>query len=120
CSRSADDVEPRRAEQLSQVGVGLSHHAAAEPAAALDLAPGLVTEHILDQERHTTEGSGAELGLVEGVDAVGIELDDGIDRRIGDLDSPARRDRQLLRGYGLARYELGQSQSVVAGVLGNV
>ena len=62
----------------------LRDHAAAEPAAELDLASGLVAEDVLHQERHAAKRAVAERALVERLDAVGIRLDDrvhgGIDR----------------------------------------
>jgi len=53
----------------------LGRHVAAEAAAVLDPAPGLVPADILDQERHAAERPAAERVFVDIVDAVGDRLD---------------------------------------------
>ena len=98
----------------------LRDHPAAEPAAELDLATRLVAEHVLHQERHAAKRSAAELALVEGVDAVGIGLDDRVDRRIDRGDRRRRCRRELGRRDLPLRDEPREAQCVVTGILGEL
>src|SRR5579862_2783222 len=114
---AADDVEARRAEELRHVRVRLAHHALAEAASELDLAPGLVAEHVLDEEWHAAEGARAEALLVEIVDAIRIGLDDRVHARVGFLDRARGSLRHLLRGNLALRDQPGDAERVVARVL---
>ena len=97
--------------------VGLRDHAAAQPAAELDSAAGLVAEHVFHQEGNAAERAGTERVLVETLDAIGVGLDHGVDRGIDRLDRLGRDERELLRRHLSRRDQAGETKRVAARVL---
>ena len=71
---------------------------------------------ILDEKRHAAKRHAAERRLVHQVDAVVIDLDDGIDLRIDGGDRIGGKIRELPRRDLGALHELGQAESVMAGI----
>ena len=114
CGRTADHVDACRFHQPAVHRVLLGHHAPAQAAAELDLAPGFVAEHVLHQERHAAKRAMAQAALVERLDAVGVGLDDGVDVRIGPLDRLRGQPRQLGRRDLAVGDASCQAQCVVA------
>ena len=70
---------------------------------------------ILDEKRHATKRPAAERDLHQ-IDAVVIELDDGIDLRVDGRDRIGGNIRQLARSDLGALHKLGQAESVMAGI----
>ena len=71
---------------------------------------------ILDEKRHATKRPAAERQFVHQIDAVVIELDDGIDLRVDGRDRIGGNIRQLARSDLGALHKLGQAESVMAGI----
>jgi hypothetical protein len=98
------------------MGVGGDAHVLAQPAAELDPAPGLVAEHVLDQERHAAKRPVAERLFVQGFDPVRVGLDDGVDRGIDGAHGGCGRFRELPGRNLSAGDESGQAERVAARV----
>ena len=116
--RPSQDVETRRLEELEQMGVLLRNQAAAQPAAELDDAAGLVPEEILDEKRDAAEGAIPQRAVIERLDAIRVGFDDGIDGGIDGLDRRSGRSSQFPRRHLPTRHQRGESQRIVPGVLG--
>ena len=93
-------------------------HAAAQPAAEFDDPAGLVSEEVLDQERHAAERTGAEAPLIEVLDPIRIGFDDRVDRGIDGVDGGGGHLCQLSRRNLLLGDELGETERIVRRVFG--
>src|SRR5262249_55248653 len=82
-----------------------------------DPAAGLVAEHVFHQEGNAAERTAAECVFVEALDAIGIGLDDGVDRGIDRLYRLRRDQRELLRRHLSRRDQTGETKRVGARVL---
>ena len=111
-----DDVDAASLEHVDEIGAGLDRHAFAQSRAELDLAALLVTEHILDEERHAAERAIAEAALVKAVNAVVIKLDHRLDGAVDLVAGGDRGLRQLLGAHLLLGDELGEAEGIVGGI----
>ena len=68
-----------------------------KPAAEFDRPAGLVSEKILDQERHAAKRTVAERSFVESVNTIGVGFDDGMDGGVDRLNRCRGGRRQLAR-----------------------